>query len=157
MWSVQMSSIYSVRNVFEKGNRGQVVVIVAGVVIVVLIVILVVLLISDRSGNDNVQSNSNDVEATQDEMPVSTEYNKDHEYTLNDYLPWTNYDYLEDGSGVDVKYDITENTAIPKGIVVTVSGCDEETNKANANAYLSTIPVDLSEYEISYVVKECNK
>ena len=151
-----MSSIYSVRNVFEKGNRGQVVVIVAGVVIVILIVILVILLVGDKSEDDNIQSNNN-VEVTQDEIPVSTEYNKDHEYTLNDYLPWTNYDYLEDGSGVDVKYDITENTAIPKGIVVTVNGCDEETNKANANTYLSTIPVDLNEYEISYIVKECNK
>ena len=151
-----MSSIYSVRNVFEKGNRGQVVVIVAGVVIVILIVILVILLVSDKSEDDNIQINNN-VEVIQDEIPVSTEYNKDHEYTLNDYLPWTNYDYLEDGSGVDVKYDITENTAIPKGIVVTVSGCDEETNKANAKAYLSTIPVDLNEYEISYIVKECNK
>ena len=151
-----MSSIYSIRNVFEKGNRGQVVVIVAGVMIVILIVILVILLVGDKSEDDNIQSNNN-VEVTQDEIPVSTEYNKDHEYTLNDYLPWTNYDYLEDGSGVDVKYDIAENTAIPKGIVVTVSGCDEETNKANANAYLGTIPVDLSEYEISYIVKECNK
>ena len=132
MWSVQMSSIYSVRNVFEKDNRGQVVVIVAGVVIVILIVILVILLVGDKSEDDNIQSNNN-VEVTQDEIPVSTEYNKDHEYTLNDYLPWTNYDYLEDGSGVDVKYDITENTAI------------------------STIPVDLDEYEISYIVKECNK
>ena len=156
MWSVQMSNIYSVRNVFEKGNRGQVVIIVAGVVIVILIVILVILLVGDKSEDDNIQSNNN-VEVTQDEIPVSTEYNEEHEYTLNDYLPWTNYDYLEDGSGVDVKYDIAENTAIPKGIVITVSGCDEETNKANANAYLSTIPVDLSEYEISYVVKECNK
>ena len=151
-----MSSIYSVRNVFEKGNRGQVVVIVAGVVIVILIVILVILLVGDKSEDDNIQSNNN-VEVTQDEIPVSTEYNEEHKYTLDDYLPWTNYDYLEDGSGVDVKYDIAENTAIPKGIVVTVSGCDEETNKANANAYLGTIPVDLSEYEISYVVKECNK
>ena len=152
-----MSSIYSVRNVFEKDNKGKVVIIIVGVVIVILVVILVILLVGDRSGNNNVQSNSNDVEATQDEMPVSTEYNEEHKYTLDDYLPWTNYDYLEDGSGVDVKYDIAENTAIPKGIVVTVSGCDEETNKANANAYLSTIPVDLSEYEISYIVKECNK
>ena len=151
-----MSSIYSVRNVFEKDNRGQVVVIVAGVVIVILIVILVILLVGDKSEDDNIQSNNN-VEVTQDEIPVSTEYNEEHKYTLDGYLPWTNYDYLEDGSGVDVKYDIAENTAIPKGIVVTVSGCDEETNKANANAYLGTIPVDLSEYEISYVVKECNK
>ena len=156
MWSVQMSNLYNVKNVFEKGNKGQVVVMIAGVVIVILIVILVILLVGDKSEDDNIQSNNN-VEVTQDEIPVSTEYNKDHEYTLNDYLPWTNYDYLEDGSGVDVKYDITENTAIPKGIVVTVNGCDEETNKANANAYLGTIPVDLSEYEISYVVKECNK
>lgn len=151
-----MSNLYNVKNVFEKGNRSQVIVMIAGVVIVILIVILVILLVGDKSEDDNIQSNNN-IEVTQDEIPVSTEFNKDHEYTLNDYLPWTNYDYLEDGSGVDVKYDITENTAIPKGIVVTVNGCDEETNKANANAYLGTIPVDLSEYEISYVVKECNK
>ena len=151
-----MSSIYSVRNVFEKDNKGKVVIIIVGVVIVILVVILVILLVGDKSEDDNIQSNNN-VEVTQDEIPVSTEYNEEHKYTLDDYLPWTNYDYLEDGSGVDVKYDITENTAIPKGIVVTVNGCDEETNKANANAYLGTIPVDLSEYEISYVVKECNK
>lgn len=151
-----MSSIYSVRNVFEKDNKGKVVIIIVGVVIVILVVILVILLVGDKSEDDNIQSNNN-VEVTQDEIPVSTEYNEEHKYTLDDYLPWTNYDYLEDGSGVDVKYDIAENTAIPKGIVVTVSGCDEETNKANANAYLGTIPVDLSEYEISYIVKECNK
>ena len=151
-----MSNLYNIKNVFEKGNRSQVIVMIAGVVIVILIVILVILLVGDKSEDDNIQSNNN-IEVTQDEIPVSTEFNKEHEYTLNGYLPWTNYDYLEDGSGVDVKYDIAENTAIPKGIVVTVSGCDEETNKANANAYLSTIPVDLSEYEISYVVKECNK
>ena len=151
-----MSSIYSVRNVFEKDNKGKVVIIIVGVVIVILVVILVILLVGDKSEDDNIQSNNN-VEVTQDEIPVSTEYNEEHKYTLDDYLPWTNYDYLEDGSGVDVKYDITENTAIPKGIVVTVNGCDEETNKANANTYLSTIPVDLNEYEISYIVKECNK
>ena len=151
-----MSSIYSVRNIFEKENKGKVVIIIVGVVIVILVVILVILLVGDKSEDDNIQSNNN-VEVTQDEIPVSTEYNEEHKYTLDGYLPWTNYDYLEDGSGVDVKYDIAENTAIPKGIVVTVSGCDEETNKANANAYLGTIPVDLSEYEISYVVKECNK
>lgn len=151
-----MSSIYSVRNVFEKGNRGQVVVIVAGVVIVILIVILVILLVGDKSEDDNIQSNNN-VEVTQDEIPVSTEYNEEHEYTLNDYLPWTNYDYLEDGSGVDVKYDIAENTAIPKGIVVTVSGCDEELNKTNANNYLATLPIELSEYEVSYIVEECER
>ena len=151
-----MSNLYNVKNVFEKGNRSQVIVMIAGVVIVILIVILVILLVGDKSEDDNIQSNNN-IEVTQDEIPVSTEFNKEHEYTLNGYLPWTNYDYLEDGSGVDVKYDITENTAILKGIVITVSGCDEETNKANANAYLSTILVDLSEYEISYVVKECNK
>lgn len=151
-----MSSIYSVRNIFEKENKGKVVIIIVGVVIVILVVILVILLVGDKSEDDNIQSNNN-VEVTQDEIPVSTEYNEEHKYTLDGYLPWTNYDYLEDGSGVDVKYDIAENTAIPKGIVVTVSGCDEETNKANANAYLSTIPVDLNEYEISYIVKECNK
>ena len=152
-----MSSIYSVRNVFEKDNKGKVVIIIVGVVIVILIMILIVLLVSGKYEDNSIQGNSSDVEVTQDEIPVSTEYNEEHRYTLNDYLPWTNYDYLEDGSGVDVKYDIAENTAISKGIVVTVSGCDEETNKANAKAYLSTIPVDLNEYEISYVVKECNK
>ena len=147
-----MSSDYSIKNIFEKSNKNQVIAFMAGVVIVILLIILVVLLVSGRSSDEG-----GDVEVVQNEPSVSTEYNEEHEYTLDEYLPWTNYDYLEDESGVEVKYNIEENTAIPKGIVVTVSGCDEETNKANANNYLATLPIELSEYEISYIVEECEK
>ena len=152
-----MNSYYSIRNVLEKGNRGQVIVLVAGIIIVILLTILMVLLINGETSNDNKQNEGGNVEMVQNGATISTDYNENHEYTLNEYLPWTNYDYLEDGSGVEVKYNIEENTAIPKGIVVTVSGCDEEVNKTNANAYLSTIPVDLDDYEISYIVEECER
>ena len=147
-----MSSDYSIKNIFEKSNKNQVIAFMAGVVIVILLMILVVLLVSGKPSDEE-----GGVEVVQNEPSVSTEYNEEHEYTLDEYLPWTNYDYLEDESGVEVKYNIEENTAIPKGIVVTVSGCDEETNKANANNYLATLPIELSEYEISYIVEECEK
>ena len=151
-----MSSNYSIKNIFEKSNKGLVIGLFAGVIIIVLVIILLALILSRNDSNDRPNPNDDEV-IVQNKPSVSTEYNEEHEYTLDEYLPWTNYDYLEDGSGVEVKYDIEENTAIPKGIVVTVSGCDEETNKANANNYLGTIPVDLDEYKISYIVEECER
>ena len=147
-----MSSNYSIKNIFEKSNRNQVISFIAGVAIVILLMILVILLVSNRSFDEGGET-----EEVQNETPVSTEYNEEHKYTLDEYLPWTNYDYLEDGSGVEVKYNIEENTAIPKGIVVTVSGCDEEANKTNADNYLATLPIELDEYEISYIVEGCEK
>ena len=146
-----MSSNYSLKNLFDNvGKRQMVGFLFAGVVIVVLLAVLMVLLSSNSISDESEQEGG---EVTQNETLVSTEYNPEHEYTLSDYLPWTYYEYLEDRSGVDVKYDIVENTAIPKGIVVTINGCDEENNRLSANKYLGTLPIEPGEYEITYIVK----
>ena len=150
-----MSSNYSLKNLFDNvGKRQMVGFLFAGVVIVVLLAVLMVLLSSNSISDESEQEGG---EVTQNETLVSTEYNPEHEYTLSDYLPWTYYEYLEDRSGVDVKYDIVENTAIPKGIVVTINGCDEENNRLSANKYLGTLPIEPGEYEITYIVKGCEK
>ncbi len=155
MWGVGMSSNYSLKNLFDNvGKRQMVGFLFAGVVIVVLLAVLMVLLSSNSISDESEQEGG---EVTQNETLVSTEYNPEHEYTLSDYLPWTYYEYLEDRSGVDVKYDIVENTAIPKGIVVTINGCDEENNRLSANKYLGTLPIEPGEYEITYIVKGCER
>ena len=150
-----MGSNYSIKNIFENADKKRVVgFLLAGVVIVILLVVLILML---ASGNETDSGDEQSVEEMQQETLVSTEYNENHEYTLDEYLPWTYYEYLEDGSGVDVKYDITENTAIPKGIVVTLGGCEEEANRASADAYLNSLPIELDEYEITYLVKGCGE
>ena len=150
-----MGSNYSIKNIFENADKKRVVgFLLAGVVIVILLVVLILML---ASGNETDSGDEQSVEEIQQETLVSTEYNENHEYTLDEYLPWTYYEYLEDGSGVDVKYDITENTAIPKGIVVTLGGCEEEANRESADAYLNSLPIELDEYEITYLVKGCGE
>lgn len=100
---------------------------------------------------DNSDGNSENVESV--EVPVSTDYNENHEYTLIDYLPssrFINMDYGNDQHGVRGYWVISENTAVEKGIVVSVDSCDVEGNTASANEYLKGLPVDLSEYTIVY-------
>ena len=156
MWSVGMSSSYSLKNLFDNVGKKQMIgFLLAGAVIVILLVVLTMLLSSNSVSDEKEQDGGDEV--TQNETLVSTEYNPEHEYTLSDYLPWTYYEYLEDRSGVDVKYDIVENTAIPKGIVVTINGCDEENNRLSANKYLGTLPIEPGEYEITYIVKGCER
>lgn len=101
---------------------------------------------------DNLNDDaSDDVDVV--ETPVSIDYNEDHVYTLIDYIPKSNYRYITYGDnqyGVRGYWIINENTAVEKGIVVSVDSCDVEGNTASANEYLKNLPVDLSEYLIVY-------
>ncbi len=90
-------------------------------------------------------------------LVLNVDYDEKHTYTLNDYLPLVRYEYLDDGSGTKEYYDIVENSAVEKGVVVTVNGCDEEMNKRDANKYLESLPIQLKEYEIIYRVRACDK
>ncbi len=98
-------------------------------------------------------SNRNQEEIETVDVPVSTEYNEEHEYTLIDYLPSSKYGYKDYGDnqhGVRGYWIISENTAIEKGIVVSVDDCDVAGNTAAANEYLDNLPVDLSGYTVVY-------
>ena len=91
------------------------------------------------------------------QVPVSAEYNEDHEYTLIDYIPAANYEYVNYGdgqTGIKNYWWVTENTAIEKGIIVSANSCDVEGNTAAANEFLKGLPVDLSDYVIVYQVHE---
>lgn len=98
-------------------------------------------------------SNGNQEEAKTIDVPVSTEYNDEHKYTLIEHLPFARFaykDYGQDQHGVRGYWIITENTAVEKGIIISVDDCDEEGNTAAANEYLSSLPVDLSGYIVVY-------
>lgn len=97
-------------------------------------------------------SGAEDKESTKVETPVSTDYSDSHEYSLIDYVPTSNYKYIvyDGGYGTRNYWWITENTAIEKGIVVSVDSCDVAGNTAAANEYLKSLPVDLSDYIIVY-------
>lgn len=98
-------------------------------------------------------SDGNQEESERIEVPVSTEYNEEHEYTLIEYLPFARFtykDYGYDQHGVRGYWIITENTAVEKGIVVSVDNCDVKGNTAAANEYLRNLPVDLSGYTVVY-------
>ena len=113
---------------------------------------------TDQYGNEvrvEKKVKSDNADAVETGIKVSTEYNEDYIYTLEDYLPWTKYDYLEDGSGVKMYFDISENTAGVNSIVITVDGCEEEKNRNDAEAYLNSLPVDLSRYEKVYRIRKC--
>lgn len=105
----------------------------------------------DSNTTNTNDDDNNDSETV--EVPVSTSYNDDHEYTLIDYLPYSAYVFLDYDDADDtsrVYYSIEENTAIEKGIVISVDSCDVEGNTAAAQEYLKSIPVDLSEYTVVY-------
>lgn len=155
-------------NLTKKQKLGMVALIA---IIVILVIVLAVVVnqsqddVSDGSeeGQMNTETAAgvsgdninNEDEAVGIEVPVSTDYQSSHVYTLRDYLPKDKYDFKEFGdgeTGARVYWSISENTAIEKGIVVRVDSCNEERNKASANEYLRTIPVDLSEYTIVYQV-----
>ena len=113
---------------------------------------------TDQYGNEvrvEKKVKSDNADAIETGIEVSTEYNKDYVYTLEEYLPRTKYDYLEDGSGVKMHFDISENTAGTNSIVITVDGCEEEKNRNDAEAYLNSLPVDLSGYEKVYRIRKC--
>ncbi len=107
--------------------------------------------------NSNPNSNSSGDQAdgyTPTGFPISTEYNSRHNYTLIEYLPYSDDVFLtgeESMEDVIENFVIKENTAISKGIVVSVDSCDVEGNTAAANNYLASIPVDLSQYDIVYL------
>lgn len=105
-----------------------------------------------ESGSNNA-GNSDGAGLEKIQVPVSTDYDDEHEYTLIDYLPKGEYMFQlgeESDENMVTYYYISENTAVDKGIVVSVDACDEDNNKAAANEYLRTLPVDLSEYTIVY-------
>ncbi len=150
-----MNSSYSIGNLFENAGKKKIFgFLFAGVIIVILLAVLLMMVSGGVPNNEDEQGN-NDDETTEDEVPVNTEYSAEHEYTLSEFLPRAYYEVLDDGTGVDMKYDIVENSAIPKGIVVTLGGCDEEKNRLSANEYLGTLPIEPGEYEITYIVKGC--
>lgn len=105
------------------------------------------------SGGSDENGDGNGTEAKSVEVPVSTDYNERHEYTLSDYLPASKHEYVDygdDESGIVDYWWVTENTVVEKGIVVSADDCDEKENTAAANEFLSNLPVDLSEYTIVY-------
>lgn len=112
--------------------------------------------LTTASSSSNIDSSSNESPAdgyTPTGFPISTEYNSNHNYTLIEYLPYSDDVFLtgeESMEDVIENFIIKENTAISKGIVVSVDSCDVEGNTAAANNYLASIPVDLSQYDIVY-------
>lgn len=168
-----MQQEYGIKNIFKNTTRGQKV--VAGLfvlIVVILVVVLIVLVMGNAEEDLSDDDGSGDngatevVEGTQGldtgdgggnvqnvEVPVSTKFEENHNYTLIEYLPKGEYAFLngeESDEDSVVYYYISENTAIDKGIVVSVDSCDEEGNTTKANDYLKSLPVDLSEYVIVY-------
>ena len=79
-----MSSNYSINNLFENVDKKRAIgFLLAGVVIVILLAILILML---ASGNETGDEEEQGGEKTQGETLVSTEYNENHEYTLEEYL-----------------------------------------------------------------------
>lgn len=121
---------------------------------VVLAVIVVGFLLAWLSNSNRVKDRSTNSEEQSQESLISTEYNENHKYTLEKYLPASDYAYIKDAEGdyVVVEYwSIKENTAVEKGIVVSVNSCKKEENTAAAEQYLKSMPIDLSEYEVVYL------
>ena len=179
-----MEQGYSLGNILKNTTKKQRIGFgLAFVVIVALVVILFVMIGTPQESSDEAGDNGgaseevaeteqivlgegvagtalaedgNDEKTASAQVPVSTEYNERHKYTLVDYMPSAIYDFKEYGdgqSGTRIYWEIVENTAIEKGIVVKLDSCDEAGNKALANEYLRSIPVDLSDYVIVYQVR----
>ncbi|MBQ2623447.1 hypothetical protein IJG12_03995 [Candidatus Saccharibacteria bacterium] len=141
------------RNLMNNLSSKEKIALGLGLVIIIGFLVCVVLWLSGSQPRDN--SDSSDSTSTTDgqNLSVSTEYNEEHEYTLSDYLPYSEYDYKRniDGDYFVVEYwAVEENTAAEKGIVVSVDSCESEKNTAAAKQYLDSIPMDLSSYDIVY-------
>ena len=180
-----MEQGYSLGNIFRNTTKKQRIGFgLAFVIIVVLVIILFLLVGLPQENSDNTDNNGSTEELIEDgigsasfeegvsgadlnkgnndednsvNVPVSVDYNENHEYTLIEYIPKSKYDYITYGDnqhGLRAYWVINENTAIKKGIGVSVDSCDVEGNKVAANNYLKSLPVDLSDYFIVYRVHE---
>lgn len=166
-----------VHNMFANLTRKQIAGIGSFIMIIIIVLILIALIVntmqqSPNSNNEpettdaivseavkwgdidsdtNTHTDSNSTDTIK--VPVSTEYNEKHEYTLADYIPYDSYVFLDKYDSNDtlrIYYSIDENSAIEKGIVISVDSCDVEGNTIAAQNYLKSIPVDLSEYVVVY-------
>lgn len=167
-----MQQEYGIKNILKNTTRGQKITVVLFLLIVVVLVVVLIVLATGETEEELGDGESGDgtvvvSEGTQGldadgensengnlvEVPVSTKFEENHNYTLIEYLPKGEYAFLngeESDEDSVVYYYISENTAIDKGIVVSVDSCDEEGNTTKANDYLKSLPVDLSEYVIVY-------
>lgn len=166
---------YSIKNLFinltKKQKVAALMLLILAVVMTVVIIVAAGAVSEDVDGNEanggdigvesSVDADSVISEGVQwgDEgdrvvdVPVNTEYNDEHEYTLIEYIPASRYEYKEYGDGqVGIRdyWWAMENTAVEKGIVVSANVCDVEGNTAEANEFLKNLPVNLSEYTIVY-------
>ena len=140
-----------IHNLLANLDRNKKIALVLGIVIIIVLLGFILLSIPNSQSNED---NDTDAQTTDDQDTlVSTEYNEDHEYTLNDYLPMSDVSYVKDAEGdynTVIHWSISENTAIEKGIVVTVDSCNVEENIAAAKEYLESTTMDLSKYSIVY-------
>ena len=138
-----------IHNLFANLKPNQKIAIGLGLIIIIVLFALIASFISTNHSNTNDDPTSvTDIQG----VTVSTEYNEEHSYTLDEYLPASEYEYVDvdGGYGVVEYWMIEENTAIEKGIVVSVDSCDVEKYTAAANEYLKSLQIDLSEYDITY-------
>ena len=139
-----------IHNLLTNLDRNKKIALVLGIVIIVVLLGFILLSIPKNQSDDN---NPGTQTTDDQDTPISTEYNKDHEYTLTDYLPMSDVDYVKDTDGdynVVEYWSISENTAVEKGIVITVDSCNVEENTAAAKEYLESTTINLSEYSIVY-------
>lgn len=166
---------YSIKNLLINLTRKQKIAILLLVVLMTVAIIIVIATIkvldedinnSEIAGDDTSAESATDASSEIDEgvqwgkddeyvvdVPTNTEYNPEHEYTLIEYIPASRYEYKQYGDGqVGIRdyWWIMENTAVEKGIVVSVNNCNAEGNTAEANEFLKKLPVDLSEYTVVY-------
>ena len=174
----KMDETNSLKNLFTNLSFKQKIGILAAIILIIVLIIMVVALVPKDSLEDKGDSTSQESslepqsssatiekgtkwentdagsETTEEaDIPTSTEYNENHTYTLEEYLPASRYEYKNKGDdtyGIRDYWWIMENTAVEKGIVVSVDSCDEEGNTAAAKEYLKSIPIDLSSYYVVY-------
>ena len=166
-----MEQGYSLSNIFKNTTKKQRIAFII-VLVVIIVLISVLFMLVGASGetaeettnpeeefvlfegvNGDVIDKEESEESTKVEVPVSTDYSSKHRYTLIDFLPKGEYKFLtgeESFVNSITYYIIKENTAVDKGIVVSVDVCDVKGNKKAANDYLKSLPIDLSEYVIVY-------
>ena len=173
-----MEQEYSFKNLFQNMNRRQKIGLAVFVVVVVILIAVLTMMagtlneMSDGESDNGEEAELVEQEATETAegvsggilsngpdsnenitVPIKTNYDETHEYSLIEYLPVGKYN-VEEGDeseeGVVAYYYIEENTAIDNGIVITVDSCNVEENQRMANDYLKSLPVDLSGYIIVY-------
>ena len=148
---------FSLRNLFTNLTGKQK---LAAVVILIIVAIVGVII---SGAINSVQSNLDGGLATTEatnlddgssiNVPVSTEYDENFGYPLDDYLPKASFTYKYYGdneSGTRTYWVINENTAVDRGVVISVDSCDVEGNTKAALEYLKSLPVNLGGYSVVY-------